>query len=56
VGGQKGGSKGFGFFIVNLDLTEEGLEHVDEIIHLVFQYLEMLRTKEGIQVKTQYST
>jgi insulysin len=52
VGGQKGGSKGFGFFIVNLDLTEEGLEHVDEIIHLVFQYLEMLRTKEGIQVKT----
>ena len=35
VGGQKGGAKGFEFFVVNLDLTEEGLEHVDEIIHLV---------------------
>lgn len=49
VGGQRGGSKGFDFFVVNLDLTEEGLEHIEEIVLLVFQYLEMLRTKEGIQ-------
>jgi len=46
VGGQKSGCKGFGFFVVNVDLTEEGIEHVDDIIQLVFQYLEMLR-KEG---------
>jgi insulysin len=50
VGGQKSGCKGFAFFVVNMELTEEGLEHVDEIIHLAFQYLEMLRTKDGIQV------
>ena len=50
VGGQKEGSKGFGFFVVNIDLTETGLDHVDEIILLVFQYLQMLRTKDGIQV------
>ena len=50
VGGQKEGSKGFGFFVVNIDLTETGLEHVDEIVLLVFQYLQMLRTKDGIQV------
>jgi insulysin len=43
VGGQKTGSKGFGFFIVNIDLTVEGQEHVDDIVTLVFQYLRMLR-------------
>ena len=39
VGGQKSGSKGFGFFVVNVDLTQEGIEHVDDIIALVFQVL-----------------
>jgi len=48
VGGQKSGSKGFGFFVVNVDLTEEGIEHVEDIITLVFQYLAMLR-EEGPQ-------
>jgi len=45
VGGQKSGSKGFGFFVVNVDLTEEGINHVDDIVQLVFQYLAMLRSK-----------
>merc|ERR550534_1815604 len=45
VGGQKSGSKGFGFFVVNVDLTEEGILHVDDIITLVFQYLALLREK-----------
>ena len=31
------------FFIVNVDLSEEGIEHVDDIVTLVFQYLNMLR-------------
>ena len=43
VGGQKSGSKGFGFFVVNVDLTEEGIKHVDDIVMLVFQYLAMLK-------------
>ena len=43
VGGQKSGSRGFGFFVVNVDLTEEGIQHVDDIVMLVFQYLEMLK-------------
>jgi len=48
VGGQKSGAKGFGFFVVNVDLTKEGIEHVHDIIELVFQYLDMLR-REGPQ-------
>jgi insulysin len=40
MGGQKSGSKGFGFFIVNVDLTEEGIQHVDDIVVLVFQVLQ----------------
>ena len=45
VGGQKSGSRGFGFFVVNVDLTEEGIKHVDDIVMLVFQYLSMLRAQ-----------
>ena len=48
VSGLKSGSKGFDFFIVNVDLTEVGIEHTDEIVELTFQYLEMIRQK-GIQ-------
>ncbi|XP_078079642.1 insulin-degrading enzyme isoform X1 [Mustelus asterias] len=48
VGGQKEGAKGFMFFIINVDLTEEGLVHVDDIILHMFQYVNKLRT-EGPQ-------
>uniref|UniRef100_UPI00398E990D insulin-degrading enzyme isoform X2 n=1 Tax=Pristiophorus japonicus TaxID=55135 RepID=UPI00398E990D len=48
VGGQKEGAKGFMFFIINVDLTEEGLVHVDDIILHMFQYITKLRT-EGPQ-------
>ncbi|XP_063047624.1 insulin-degrading enzyme isoform X2 [Engraulis encrasicolus] len=48
VGGQKEGAKGFMFFIINVDLTEEGLLHVDDIIFHMFQYVQKLRT-EGPQ-------
>ncbi|XP_029496768.1 insulin-degrading enzyme-like isoform X2 [Oncorhynchus nerka] len=48
VGGQKEGGKGFMFFIINVDLTEEGLLHVDDIIFHMFQYVQKLRT-EGPQ-------
>ncbi|XP_054708191.1 insulin-degrading enzyme-like [Uloborus diversus] len=48
VSGYKAGAKGFAFFIANLDLTEEGLEHVNDIVTLMFQYLTMLK-KEGPQ-------
>jgi len=48
TGGIKGGAKGFMFFIVNVDLSEEGIDHVDDIVTLVFQYLNMLRA-EGPQ-------
>ncbi|XP_023863299.1 insulin-degrading enzyme isoform X1 [Salvelinus sp. IW2-2015] len=48
VGGQKEGGKGFMFFIINVDLTEEGLLHVDDIIFHMFQYIQKLRT-EGPQ-------
>ncbi|PIK49484.1 putative insulin-degrading enzyme isoform X5 [Apostichopus japonicus] len=44
-GGAKLGAKGFSFFIINVDLSEEGLNHVDDIICHMFQYLNMLREK-----------
>ncbi|XP_067129485.1 insulin-degrading enzyme [Centruroides vittatus] len=48
VGGYKSGAKGFAFFIVNVDLTEDGIEHTDDIVTLLFQYLNMLKA-EGPQ-------
>jgi len=46
VGGVRHGSKGFSFFGINVDLTEEGMNHVDSIVKLVFQYVTMLK-EEG---------
>ncbi|XP_028137935.1 insulin-degrading enzyme isoform X1 [Diabrotica virgifera virgifera] len=48
VAGSKPAPRGIGFFAVAVDLTEEGMDHIDEIIELVFQYLNMLK-KEGPQ-------
>ena len=42
--GEAGGATGFSFFRISVDLTELGLEHVDDVITSVFQYLAMLRT------------
>ncbi|XP_045541115.1 insulin-degrading enzyme [Papilio machaon] len=44
-GGGRTGARGFGFFEVHVDLTEDGLEHVDDIVNMVFQYISMLREK-----------
>lgn len=35
----------YSFFIVAIDLTDEGLEHIDDIMALFFQYVKIL--KEG---------
>ncbi|XP_056631781.1 insulin-degrading enzyme isoform X2 [Diorhabda carinulata] len=48
VAGNKPAPRGIGFFAVAVDLTEEGINHVDEIVELVFQYLNMLK-REGPQ-------
>ncbi|CAB3989452.1 insulin-degrading enzyme isoform X1 [Paramuricea clavata] len=44
--GAMEGAKGFMFFICDIELTESGLDHVDDIIASVFQYLKMLREIE----------
>ncbi|XP_028391087.1 insulin-degrading enzyme-like [Dendronephthya gigantea] len=41
--GTMEGAKGFMFFICNIELTESGLDHVDDIIASFFQYVKMLR-------------
>ncbi|GBP69439.1 Insulin-degrading enzyme [Eumeta japonica] len=48
VGGTRTGARGFSFFGVQMDLTEDGVEHVDDIIKLMFQYINMVKD-EGPQ-------
>ena len=37
VAGESSGAKGFAFFGINVDLTEDGIQHTDDIVTLVFQ-------------------
>jgi insulysin len=46
VSGKKPSARGFDFFSVCVDLTEEGILHVDDIITMTFQYINMIK-KEG---------
>lgn len=34
---------GFGFFHIIVDLTEESLNRIDELIQIIFQYINMLK-------------
>ncbi len=43
--GPKNGARGFQFFTISLDLSEDGMDHFDKILILCFQYLNMLRKK-----------
>ncbi|XP_050359378.1 insulin-degrading enzyme [Nymphalis io] len=45
VGGTRIGARGFAFFGVQVDLTEAGVEHIDQIVELVFQYIAMLKAQ-----------
>lgn len=46
LAGPSGGSKGFDFFMIQVDLTDKGINHVDDIIEIMLQYIKMLK-KEG---------
>lgn len=39
VAGARPTPRGFSFFTIAVDLTEEGMDHTDEIIQLVFQVI-----------------
>lgn len=49
MAGASAGAKGFMFFICNMELTNEGQDHVYDIVTCVFQYLEMLRRQEPLE-------
>ncbi|EDO37735.1 predicted protein [Nematostella vectensis] len=49
VAGALDGAKGFMFFMCNMELTNEGQDHIFEISTSVFQYLEMLRREEPFE-------
>ncbi|XP_046746475.1 LOW QUALITY PROTEIN: insulin-degrading enzyme-like [Diprion similis] len=42
------GSRGFNFFGIYVDLTEKGMEHIDDIVLLTFQYINLVKTQGPI--------
>lgn len=49
LSGKRSGTRGFDFFNVVVDLTEEGINHVDDIITLTFQYINMLKKSGPVE-------
>ena len=39
---------GSGFFRIGVDLTEKGLEQYEEVVKVIFQYINMLK-REGVK-------
>ncbi|KAJ7565037.1 hypothetical protein O6H91_02G045200 [Diphasiastrum complanatum] len=46
--GEKERSMGFSFFEISIELTDAGQEHMEDIVGLAFQYIDLLH-KEGVQ-------
>jgi hypothetical protein len=44
-GGLSTSESGFSFFTVDIELTPEGLNHTDEILSIVYQYIRMLKAE-----------
>uniref|UniRef100_A0AAR5Q891 Insulin-degrading enzyme n=1 Tax=Dendroctonus ponderosae TaxID=77166 RepID=A0AAR5Q891_DENPD len=49
VAGQRTSLRGFSFFGISVDLTEEGLKHVNDIVKLIFQYINMMKREKPQQ-------
>ncbi|KAJ8667813.1 hypothetical protein QAD02_009476 [Eretmocerus hayati] len=49
VAGKRSSARGFDFFSVHVDLTEEGILHIDDIISLAFQYINMVKKNGPIE-------
>lgn len=46
LAGQRASPRGFCFFGIGVDLTKDGINHVNDIVKLIFQYINMLK-QEG---------
>ncbi|KRZ92119.1 Insulin-degrading enzyme, partial [Trichinella sp. T8] len=46
--GPRTAARGFWFFNIDVEVTESGLRHVDDIAQLVFEYISLVRN-EGVQ-------
>ncbi|KAK0161382.1 hypothetical protein PV327_009858 [Microctonus hyperodae] len=49
AGSRKAARGNCNFFNIIVDLTEDGIDHVDDIVTLTFQYINMLRSKGPIE-------
>lgn len=45
MAGHSTSARGFGFFDVMVDLTQEGFEHIDDIIKIIFQFINMIKER-----------
>ncbi|XP_025073712.1 insulin-degrading enzyme-like [Pogonomyrmex barbatus] len=49
VSEKRSGARGFNFLGILVDLTEEGIKHVEDIVQLTFQYINMLKLNGPIE-------
>ncbi|KYN00390.1 PREDICTED: insulin-degrading enzyme-like [Cyphomyrmex costatus] len=49
VSGKRLLARGFSILIISIDLTEEGIKHIEDVVLRVFQYINMLKLKGPIK-------
>ncbi|KYM97128.1 Insulin-degrading enzyme [Cyphomyrmex costatus] len=49
VSGKRPAARGFSIFNIIVDLTEEGIKHIEDVVLRVFQYINMLKLKGPIR-------
>lgn len=42
-------ARGFAMLYVSVDLTEEGINHVDDIVHMIFSYIRLLKKEKPLK-------
>lgn len=50
IAGQRTNIRGFCFFGVSVDLTEEGLNHINDIVKLIFQVKTLLEASQYVNL------
>lgn len=40
--------RGYGLFLIHVDFTIEGLNHADEVLVMIYQYLNMIKREDPL--------
>lgn len=48
-------TSGFSFFDIGISLTTDGVDHIDDIVHLVFDYINLINSASLVRLQAYYT-